>query len=304
MTAPSPLLAANTLATCAITVDGAPLNSSYQVRAVDVWTGVNRLPMARLAISDGSAADETFPISETAALIPGVALTIAFGYGSGSTTVFSGKIYRQGLEVTTKGPSLLIVEATDAAMVMTLSRSNAVFENQTDSQICTTLITNAGLTAAVTSTSVQHETVIQYYATSWDLLVMRAQASGMVVSVASGTVTVAPPDTNGSPVLTLTYGQSIVDFQASIDASTQYTASAIQSFAWDPATQALATSQQASASVTTPGNLSSATLAAVFNVSDHYQQSAGALQVDELTQWSSAEYMKTQLSKVRGRVKS
>lgn len=303
MAAPSPVQLATSIPVFTITAGGQPLVSTIQVVSIDVWTGVNKLPKVRLVVSDGSAADETFPISETAALIPGALLTVALGYGASQTPVFSGVIYRQGLDVTNNGPSRLVVEATDQAMVMTLARQNAIFQNVTDSQVCTQLISGAGLTPAVTATTTTHEAIVQYYATGWDLLVIRAQASGMAVTVDNGTVTVTPPSTSGSPVLTLTYGQSILDFQADMDASTQFTPSAIQSFAWNPATQALATSGSASASVSTPGNLSSATLAAVFNVATYTQQSAGALQTAELTQWSSAELLKTQLAKIRGKVR-
>lgn len=304
MAAPSPTQLANVIPTWAISANGSALDSSIQVVSIDVWTGVNRLPRARLVVTDGSAADETFPISETAALIPGAALTIALGYGSTQTQIFSGVIQRHGLETNVNSPSLLVVEATDKAMAMTLARNNAVFQNITDSALCTKLIGNvSGLTAKVSSTSVTHESIVQYYATDWDLMVMRAEASGMVVMVAAATVTVAAPNTSNSAVLTLTWGDSILDFKAEIDAATQLSASAIKSFAWDPGTQKLLQSSTASASVSTPGNLSSSTLAGVFGVSNYYQQSSGALLDSELTDWSSAELLKSQLAKLRGEVR-
>lgn len=303
MTAPSPDQLATSPPAFAITVDGSPLDTSYQVLSIEVWTGVNKLPRARLVISDGSAADETFPISESSALIPGVALAISIGYGSSLTGIFTGVISRQGLEVTVEGPSRLVVEATDKAMAMALARQNAIFANVTDSAVIEKLIGNAGLSAKVTGTSTQHEAIVQYYASAWDLMILRAQANGMVVTVADATVTVAPPDTGASPVLTLTYGQSILDFRADMDAASQYSAGAIQSFAWDPATQALATSGSASASVTTPGNISSSTLAEVFAVSPYWQQTGGEMQAAELTDWSSAELLKSQLAKIRGQVR-
>ena len=114
---------------------------------------------------------------------------------------------------------------------------------------------------------------------------LRAQASAMAVTVSDGTVTVAPPDTSAEPVLSLTFGQSIFDFRAEMDASTQYDASAIQSFAWDPDTQALVQSSAAQTNVSTPGNISSATLAQVFGVSSDLQQAPGAILAAELTQW-------------------
>lgn len=303
MTAPSPEQLAVSNPVFTIETNNQTLPTTVQVVSIDVWLGVDKLPKARIVVSDGSAADEDFPISETAALIPGAGITIALGYGSQQTTVFTGVVYRQGLEASVNGPSRLVVEATDKAMVMTLARGNALFQNVTDSQVCQQLITASGLKAVVSSTSTVHADIVQYYASDWDLLVMRAQASGMVVVAGGGTVTVAPPDTGTAPVLTLTYGDSILDFRGDIDASTQYTPAAIQSVAWDPATQTLAKGSQPQSSVTTPGNLSSATLAGVFGVSAALQQTAGAMQVAELTQWSSAELLKSQLAKVRGEVR-
>jgi Rhs element Vgr protein len=300
MTTPSPETTAGSVVSLAITANGQPLDSSYQVVSVDVWDGVNRLPKARLLISDGDPAAADFPISDTPGLIPGKTLTIALGYDTQTTTVFSGVIYSQGLEVTQNGPSRLVVEATDNAMVMTLARKNAVFENQTDSQVIQSLISAAGLTPKVTSTSSVEPTIVQYYCSDWDLMVMRAQLNAMVVTVGAGTVTVAPPDTSTSPVLTLTYGKSLLDFRAAMDASTQYTASAIKSYAWDPATQAVTESGQPSTDVTTPGNLTSDQLAAVFGVSAYPQQTAGTLATADLTEWSSAELMKACLAKIRG----
>ncbi len=302
MNAPSPVLLATTDPGFTITSNGAALPSTYQIVAIDVWRGVNKLPKARIVISDGSAAEEDFPISDRPELIPGAQIRISMGYGGSETTVFSGVIHRHGLQTTVNGPSRLIVEATDKAMAMTLARQNAVFQNITDSQLCQQLIINAGLTAVVTATETVHPVIVQYYATAWDTMLLRAQASGMVVTVDNGTVTVAPPSTSGSPVLTLTYGESILNFRGEMDATTQFAASAIKSFAWDPATQALAQSSEAQARVTTPGNITSAQLAQVFNIASYLQQSAGQLQAAELTQWSSAELLKSHLAKIRGEV--
>jgi Rhs element Vgr protein len=300
MSGPSPETTAGSLVAVAIAANGKALDSSYQVVAIDVWNGVNKLPKARLVISDGDPAAADFAISATPDLIPGKTLTIGLGYDTHTTTVFSGLIYSQGLEVTQNGPSRLVVEATDKAMVMTLARQNAVFANKTDSQVIQSLIGAAGLTAKVTSTSAVEPSIVQYYCSDWDLMLERAQLNAMVVTVSAGSVTVAPPDTSQSPVLTLTYGQSLLDFRAAMDASTQYTAAAIKSYAWDPATQTVAASGQASTNVSTPGNLTSDQLAAVFGVSAFPQQTAGTLPVADLTSWSSAELMKARLAKIRG----
>ncbi len=300
MNAPSPVQLAVSIPHCTVSAGGQQLPSTAQLVSVDIWSGVNKIPRARIVLSDGSAAEEDFPISDSPLLVPGASIAISMGYGSSASTVFSGVVYRQGLEASINGPSRLVVEATDPALVMTLARRNALFENITDSQLCKQLIEANELKARVSATSTQHASIVQYYASDWDLLVLRAQASGMVVAIDAGVVAVAPPDTGAAPILTLTYGESLLDFRANMDASTQFAPASIQSVAWDPATQALARAGQAESSVTTPGNISSNQLADVFKVRDYLQQTPGAMQAAELTQWSSAELMKSQLSKIRG----
>jgi len=302
-TAPSPTDLAGSVATFRIFANETELDSTYEIAAIDVWDGVNKLPKARLIISDGDPASETFPISETDSLIPGAALEIRLGYDGHEATVFDGVIYRQGLDIRQNGPSRVIVEATDKAMAMTLARKNAIFENTTDSQVIETLISSSGLSASVTATSVTQPAIVQYYSSDWDLMLIRAQLNSMVVTAAAGKVTVAPPDTTQSPVLTLAYGQSILDFRAAMDASTQYTAASIQSFAWDPATQAISQSGSATATEAKQGNISSDDLAAVFNVAQYPQQTGGTLDQANLTNWSSSELLKARLAKIRGEVR-
>lgn len=300
MAAPSPAQKTGSVVDFQIKINGNPVDSSIQVRSILVWSGVNKLPKAKLAISDGSAATETFAVSESSAFVPGNTIEILIGYDSALTTVFSGIIYRQGVEVSQNGTSTLLVEATDKAMAMTLARRNAIYEKKTDSQIISTLIGQSGLSASVTATTTTYETIVQYYASDWDLMLIRAQINGMVVTVDGAKVTVAPPDTTAAPVLTLTYGDSVLDARMEMDAATQYAAAAIGSYAWDPATQSVAASGKASASVSEQGNITSEQLAKVFGIAAYPQQTAGTLETAALTSWSSAELLKSRLSKIRG----
>lgn len=303
MAAPSPDQTAGALASFAILADGKALDSSYEVISLEVWRGIDRLPRARLVLADGDASTQTFAVSEGAQLIPGVSIVISLGYDEHTTQVFSGVIQRQGLRAGANVPARLVVEATDRAMAMTLARGNAVFNNATDSEVCSKLIAAAGLGAAVTASAARHEIIVQYDVSAWDLLVLRAQACGMGVRVDGGVVTVAPPDTAAAPVLTLTYGESILDLDLDMDAASQIAPSAIRSFGWDPAIQALASSSGASSRLTTPGNISSSTLAGVFGVETYVQETGGEMTNAELTDWSNAALARRILAKIRGRVR-
>ena len=303
MTAPSPVVAGATLVTFTIKVDGKPIDSTFQVDSVDVYKAVNKLPRARLVIFDGSPAEADFPISDLDTFLPGKKVEIAAGYDGKETTVFKGVIVRQGLSVDQNEASKLVVDITDEAIRMTLERRNALFEKITDSDLIGKLITASGLAKDVAATKTVHEEIVQYYAADWDLMVMRAELNSFVVIADAGKVTVRKPDTKQTPVLGVAFGSTILDLDVEMDAATQLAASAIKSFTWDPATQKVLDGASGTVDVKEAGNVSSAQLAKVFNVSKFTQQTGGSIGKPSLQEWSAGELLKSKLSKIRGTVR-
>jgi Rhs element Vgr protein len=304
MSAPSPLVAAGSQVAFSVKVKGAAISSALQVVSVETWSAVNRVPRARLVLYDGSPAEGTFPASASDTFVPGNAVEIAAGYDDGAKTViFSGIIVRQGIEIGQAGASRLVVDLTDRALKMTLERRNAVFSKTKDSTVIGKLIGSNGLRAKVTDTKVELPEVVQYYASDWDLMVTRAELNGFVAITEAGTVTVGPPDTAKAPVLTVRYGESVLDLQAEMDAATQLAPASIRSYTWDPAQQKVVDAGPGSVRVTEPGNLSSDELAKVFGVKKFTQQTGGPLEKGSLEGWSSAELLKSKLSKIRGWVR-
>ncbi|MES1261114.1 MAG: type VI secretion system tip protein VgrG [Acidobacteriota bacterium] len=308
MSAPSPLLLAGSLTTFTIKASGARISSTYQVVLVETWISVNRLPKAKLVLYDGSAAagaagEGEFPISSAPTFLPGQEIEISAGYNGQESTLFSGVVVKQGIELGDSGSPKLHIELTDKATRMTLARKNAVFAKVTDSQLIEKLITANGLSASVTATQTLYEDIVQYYASDWDLLIMRAELNGFVVVADAGSVTVAPPNTQDDPVLTVAFGSSMLDFEGEMDAATQYTSAAIESSAWDESTQQVINNGPGSITVTTPGNVTSDQLARTFNIAQYAQQTGAMLSKDSLKDWSTSELLKSRLSKIRGRVR-
>ena len=234
---PSPRRLSGSLTSFTIMVDGAAIPSTYQVDSIETFVAVNRLPKARLVIFDGSASGGDFPVSAANTFLPGNKITIAAGYDSNDALIFSGLIIGQSIKIDRTASAKLTVEIADQAMAMTLERNNAVFANIKDSDLIQKLITSSGLAANVTATTTVYEDLVQYYATDWDLMVMRAELNGFVVIADSGKVTVIPPNTQATPVLRVEYGDAILDLNAEMNATTQYKSSAIKSYAWDESTQ-------------------------------------------------------------------
>ncbi|HNC42704.1 MAG TPA: phage baseplate assembly protein V, partial [Acidobacteriota bacterium] len=304
MTTPTPYSVDTSLVSFSIKIEGKEIDTTFQVYSINTWVGVNKIPKAQILIYDGSPSEQTFEISNLSTFLPGKKLEIAAGYNNGKLTpIFKGVIVKQGIEITQTQGSKLIVDVTDEAIKMTLDRKNALFEKIKDSDLIGKLITSNGLAKDVAATTTVYEEIVQYYATDWDLMLMRAELNSMVAIVDGGKVTVKKPDTQQSPVLKVEYGDTILDLQAEMNAATQYKSSVIKSFTWDVDTQKLIESGPGSVSVQEPGNVSSDELARVFDVKKYIQQTGGPVEKSSLQDWSSAEVLKSKLSKIRGHVR-
>lgn len=303
MTVPSPLIASGSLVSFTIKVKGKEIPSTFQVVSIDTWVAVNKVPKAQLVLFDGNAANSNFEISNLPTFLPGNDIEIAVGYDQKESTIFKGVLIKQGIEINQTQGSKLVVEAADEAIRMTLERKNDLFPKIRDSDLIGKLISNNGLSKDVEPTNVVLEQIVQYYATDWDLMLMRAELNSFVVTIEAGKVTVKKPDTKQTPVLGVKFGESILNFHAEMDAATQLESSAIKSITWDVAAQKLLEAVPSSVVVEEPGNVSSAKLAEVFKVKKFPQQTGGPLQEPSLKDWSSAELLKTKLAKIRGFVR-
>ncbi|MEW6642421.1 MAG: type VI secretion system tip protein VgrG [Pseudomonadota bacterium] len=302
MPLPTPVLNDSALPTVAIEIEHEPFDSDSIV-SVEVWTRVNRVPRARLVINDGNPSTESFPLSKVDTFLPGKRISIAAGYGHGSSTIFSGVIIKHALDVAPGRPARLVIDMADLALKMTLQRRNAVFKDSSDHAVVASLVSTNGLTIDRNDAPSTASTVVQYHATDWDLLVMRAEANGLLVIVEGGRIGVVAPDTSTHPVLAVEYGDSLLAFEATLDATTQLKTMATKSRSWDYTAQKVQEGVATDTSVATPGDVSAATLAAVFNLAEAPLQSAAMLPKDALDSWSSAELLRSRLGKVCGHVR-
>lgn len=302
--AASPAKNAGSRVAFSIKVDGKAIDSAWQVVSIDTWNQVNRVPKAQIVLYDGSPSRSTFAISSLDVFLPGNRVEIAAAYDDRTKVrIFAGLVVKQGIEIGETGASRLVVELTDESMRMSLDRKSAVFTKIKDSALIQQLLSDNGLKGDVKATTVVLPEVVQYYASDWDLMVTRAEMNGYVVIVEAGAVSVAPPDTSKAPSLAVKYGESVMDLRAEMDASTQLSSSAIRSTSWDPAQQKVLSSGPGTVSVTEPGNVSSDTLADVFKIKRFAQLTGGPLEAASLKEWSSAELLKSRLSKIRGWVR-
>ncbi|MCA6362921.1 MAG: type VI secretion system tip protein VgrG [Bacteroidetes bacterium] len=299
-----PVIPTASVAVFNLSVGGSPVPDTVQVLAVDIQKKVNQVPFARIVIRDGEPDQGDFVQSSSSTFVPGATIAIDAGYDSSLSTIFTGIITGQSVELNALGESTLEVLCYDPSIKMTVGRKCLTFSNQKDSDILTSIIGNySGVTANVTATGTQWPEQVQYFSTDWDFVLARAEANGMIVAAVNGTLNVAKPSANNTSVLTVGYGSasgnSLYEFNTHIDSLTQV--SGVTASSWDFTQQAIATGN-ASSSYQGPGNLGPSTLSSVVGLSTYALQTSTLLNA-ELNTWSEAQQVKCDFSRITGTAK-
>jgi phage protein D len=217
----SPLVNSNGLVCLRILCGDSAIPDTVHVLSAEIRKDVNQVPTATLTLLDGDLIKGGFPLSDMALFQPGTAVAVQAGYDGNETRIFAGRIVRHGI-VFVNGKSHLKLECQDAAIAMTAGRKHATYVDKKDSDIISALVgSHAGLSADVEATAVDQGERVQYDCTDWDFMLARAKANGLWVMIEAGKVTVAKPAAKGNPVLALTYGMDMLEFQADMDTRIQ-----------------------------------------------------------------------------------
>ncbi|CAM1345301.1 type VI secretion system tip protein VgrG [Tenacibaculum amylolyticum] len=288
------------LITFKILIEGEELSKKYGVKNIMVAKEVNKIPTAQIVLIDGDASERDFKLSNEELLVPGKKIEITAGYHSDEETIFKGIVIKHNLRIRSNSAQL-IVECRDEAVKMTIGRKSKYFYESTDSDIFEELISTYGLSSDVESTNHRHAELVQYNASDWDFLISRAQANGKLCFIDDGTITIAKPDTGQSEVETVTFGGSLLDFDAEIDARHQI--KKVAAYGWNHADQELIEVEGKDPGVSLNGNLSADDLNKVIGLDSLELRHGGVVTDTELQDWADAKWLFQQLAKVRGRVK-
>jgi Rhs element Vgr protein len=283
-----------------VKVNDQVVERTYQLLSVSVTKVADKISTARLVYLDGIASESVFKASNSDMFVPGNGIEILAGTTNDPASLFKGIIVRHSVKLRDTSAPQLILECKHKAVGLTIGRKNAYFKDKPDSDIMTTILGNAPVTADVETTSVTHKQMVQYYTTDWDFLLARARANGKMVFTEGDTVTIKAPAISGRSVCTLLYGATILEMDAEIDARLQY--SAVKGVTWDPAQQAMVEKEGADPGNVAPGNLVSSDLASVAGPSHFHLQQTSLLET-EAQSWADAQWLQSKLSQVNGRMK-
>ncbi len=160
----------------------------------------------------------------------------------------------------------------------------------------------ADLSGESDDTTLTHRELVQHHLSDWDFMLLRAEANAMLVHVNDGKIKISKPDTSTEPVLQVTYGTSILEFEAEMDARNQW--KNVKATSWNYANQELFKADTSEATdFTQHGNISGSTLAEAINLSEYEMRHGGYVLEQELQDWVNGTMMRSRLAKIRGRTK-
>lgn len=297
--ATSPITGKTDLVTYKIIAEGKELGGKYQIASIEVDKCINKISTARviLFLEFDSGDDATFEISEEAKLAPGATIEIQLGYHATEKSIYKGIITNIGIRANA-GFNQFIVECSDKAVKMTLGRNNKYYKDSTDSAIITSIVKDNGLKSDTDATSYNFKQLIQYCATDWDFIRMRAEANGLLVYADGGTVFVKKPGVDTSPDLEVTYGKDVFSFDGKVDAL--YQIPSVKTHSWSMSEQKLTEGAAQEPMVNAQGNLTGKKLASVLNISDYELHTTGPIEKTDLRNWANGHLLKSRLSRIHG----
>lgn len=298
--APSPDISSMVLS-YTIKIDGAAIDDGHMVMAMNVNYQINRIPSAQITIAeDVDLETDTFTI-DNVSFDPGKEIEISVGYDNNNTVIFKGLILKNTFRVSGSGSPTIVLDCRDKLVKMTTSKHNKVFVDQKDSDVITSLVSEAGLSATVSASNTVNKQLFQYHCTNWDFILNRAEANGLYLFPSPTAIKVAKPEYGTSPI-TLTYGIDVISADLILDAQNQY--DKVEAYAWDVKTQAILVGASSEPSVNTQSSIAASKLKTVLGAPKYNQYGASFITVAELNDWASARLTRARLSRIKGTIVS
>ena len=252
------------LITFSIKVDGSEIPDTAEVLSIVVQKEVNRIPTAVLVLKDGDAPTQDFELSNTDTFIPGKEIEILAGYDNDNTTIFKGIIIKHAIKINANGVSLLTVECKSSAVKLTVGKKSKYFYDSKDADVIEEIIRDYGISAEVSETQTTHPELVQYHCTDWDFILNRSEVNGKICLVDEEIIKIEDPNYSQESAIRLAYGDTILEFEAEMDARLQY--AEVKSKAWDFGNQEVVEVDAAEPQIEENGNISGSDLSEVIGL--------------------------------------
>ncbi len=173
---------------------------------------VESIGMFSLLLHAGERDQERFVVIDSDQFKPGNEIKIKMGYGSTLDTVMVGEITTLSPEYSDNGAVVFRVSGYDRLYRLGFGRKTRSFRSMTDSDIASQIAQDWRLTPQVDATDVTHDYVLQNNQTDREFLAARARRLRYELRVEDRTLYFKKSKEDGSAGVTLTYGETLIDF--------------------------------------------------------------------------------------------
>ena len=295
--APSPALNISNIITYTIKINGKSINDLAMATSLNITHQINKISFADLTVgtNTGEAATYNFSIGNT--------IEIYSGYqGADEKKVFSGIIFTQSMK--TQSPLVFMWElkCKHVAMKMTGNKKKMLYFNKTDSDIFSKILTNPDYTQTdknITSTNSVNEYLPQNNISDWDFLLSRSEMWGYLIYLDKDSIFIGKPNLKADPVLTISAGDSMIDFTAKKNGSNQFTSIKANTL---NKTREIITFTSTEPDFASGRNIGKS-MATALNAGSIIKDAVVPMQESDLKEWANGKLLRMRLSAFQGSVK-
>ena len=226
----------------------APVAMMEALRRVEIDRSLHLPGMATIEIVDS----ELKWVDDTSIAV-GAEIEISFksnrqidGEAAPESLVFKGVISAHEPEYVSQDQyCIMVIRAYDRLHLLHRGTGTKTFLNSTDSDVASSVIGEAGLSAQVQSTSTTHDHIFRGDLSSYEFLQQLARRNGFIVLFDGGSVHWKPADALNFATVTAEYGKDLIEFRPVLSSTGQVNEVSVQG--WDPAQKTVVT-----ATVTSP----------------------------------------------------
>src|SRR5690606_9298056 len=145
-----------------------------EVMSISVMQEINRIPMAKIILRDGNAAERNFRSSNDDHFIPGRKIRIKIGMDGDDTQVFKGIILKHAIKVLENGNAQLHIECRDETLIKPFDPRSWSFAIVKDSAVFEELAAQYDIRTEYDDTPVTNKDLVQHHTSDWDFVLPRA----------------------------------------------------------------------------------------------------------------------------------
>ena len=297
---PKPSKTINQLVSYKLKFNGSSLDDEIKVFAISVNKQINKISRASISIFGGDVNLKTFDVSEESDFKPGSTVEIQLGYDNSTVKVFEGIINKQKVTLlngyrSNRSKSLLVLDCVDKAIKLTNSYTSDIYEDKSDSEIISSVISKSGISKTVERTSLKHPFFPKHNSNDWEFVLERSKLNGLVVINSDNKIEIKDPYSSFAiPELLIEHGDATINFDAQVDSSYQY--GSLEYSSWDPYNEKSLKSISQEPSLNIPGNIKHSNIKNIASPSKTSVTFSQPLSSNELKELAKSKFLQSRLS--------